>query len=293
MPSFHDPNRVLVFCHIPKTSGMSLTHALIESTSASRVIYGFDAHLFGDFDNFESFNPELRSLVVPKPRAIESDPDLVVGHFAASTTIEAFPGAQHATVLREPTIRLLSHWLYWRSFDDAEIRRWGGYGDRVKLARGSLYAFIIDNGVASQTDNLAIRALLWPHPLIPTCGFISRADDKVLLEHALSRIASFEFADFVENPDFDANVRRWLRRDFNRHRENESQQSPNGADLALVDHLDASTLSALEDRTRLDRELWLAVAKAQIGADQALSLGRSQLIYGIARYSALLGQPGI
>jgi hypothetical protein len=67
-------------------------------------------------------------LFIVSPDSIPRDERLVRAHMALSTLRAAYPGARFMTVLREPTCRLLSHWVFWRGFTDETGQGLGGVG---------------------------------------------------------------------------------------------------------------------------------------------------------------------
>ena len=124
----YDPTRPLVFMHVPKSSGTSLIGALLETNRTRSVFSSSDPALFGDFDITQ----------LPKP----SPTEFVAEHMSFSTLLRGFPGGQLLTLLREPVSRLLSLWLYRRSFTDEQLQHWGRWGDRVRNGRLSLAEFL-------------------------------------------------------------------------------------------------------------------------------------------------------
>jgi hypothetical protein len=175
----------IVFLHVPKTAGISISNALANSIVGSPVETGFDRYLYGAFNKFDTFAPDVRKSLYLN---IEELPHshFISGHYAFSTIYAAYPGAKYVTVLREPRARLLSHWTFWRSIDDALLSGTGAWGRYVKKARRSLFEFLSDPEIACQTDNLMTRALTWPHHGAPENGFIDPDRDEGVLNAALS-----------------------------------------------------------------------------------------------------------
>ena len=58
-------------------------------------------------------------------------------------------------------------------------------------AHRSLLEFLTSAQIACQTDNVAVRMLLWPHPLIPDDDFTREENDEVLIELALASLEAF------------------------------------------------------------------------------------------------------
>jgi hypothetical protein len=130
-----DRARPLVFMHVPKTSGASIAHGLARVLAPTVVVSGFDLSLFDPGREFESIDDSIRCNIYTSPASMPKNADLVAGHFAISTLIEAYPTAQRCTVLREPLSRLLSHWLYWRQHVDCDLAPWGDWAHLMRAAR--------------------------------------------------------------------------------------------------------------------------------------------------------------
>lgn len=175
-------NLLIVFTHIPKAAGSALNVSLHRTLQPIRPLYGFDHAIFGSFRDFDGISENQRQHIYARPEDLPGNADFVGGHFAYSTTRQAFPSARHLTVLREPVARVLSQWVYWRAQDEVSLAGWGSWSARVRSAHRPLGAFLNDPMAACQTDNLALRMLLWPHPLVPGNGFIKPDDDAVLLK---------------------------------------------------------------------------------------------------------------
>jgi hypothetical protein len=184
----YDANRPIAFMHIPKTAGTWLRTEIQACTNTCGPAPGFDLSVFGDFAAFETVDPTLRSNVYFDGRLPQLDASFVTGHISASTLSTCRAGVQLITVLREPRSRLLSHWLFLRGLTDDQLRPWGKWGDYIRTARRPLTDFLSDRNVASHTDNLAVRMLLWPNPDIPGGAFISGSADVRLLDAARGRL---------------------------------------------------------------------------------------------------------
>jgi hypothetical protein len=280
-----DPSRLLIFTHVPKSSGTAMTMALNRALAPRHVFHGIDLSLFGDFLDFRTFADEKRQVIFQRADTLPRGVDLAHVHMAYSTTAAAYPGAQHIIVLREPSTRLLSHYLYWRAQPDAEIVAWGSWGDRLRLARGPLVEFLSDERIACQTDNLALRMLLWPHRAIPASGFITAADDASLLAAAKSRLSSYAFVDAIERPGFRSGLGKWLGRQIEFTTQNVTSTMPAELCTDFARLLTAQAISLLLARTRLDEVLWRATLGDGVDVE-ALRLGA--LLPAVARYGVLM-----
>ena len=279
-------DRPLAFMQVPKASGSALTVGLCDVLPSTARIHGWDHAFFGTFREFETMSPGVRQDIYQSlPPA--NGPDFVYGQFAYSTLVQGRPAARVMTVLREPRTRLLSLWLYWRSFSDADHAAAGAWGRVQRLTRRPLAEFLNQSEAACQTDNVYVRRLLWPHPLIPDNGFIDSASDECLVGEAIARLKAIDFTDVVENPQLEHNVRAFVVRPFVYRRVNETDVR---ADLGvhLEEELSGETLLLVEHRSRLDREIWRAVASERIAGADLTALGDDTFRRAITRYAALM-----
>jgi len=224
------------------------------------MVSGFDPVLFGDFADFDTFTAEERQRIFLTPADLPPAADFVAGHFAYSTLRAAYPGAQLVTVLREPFARVLSLWMFWRRTPDSALAGVAGWGDYVREARRPLKAFLSEPRIAAQTDNMALRMLLWPHPQIPAAGFIDPAHDALLLRAARQRLEKFDFVAVMEAPDLVAELQAYLGTAASYARLNETGDMPAELKTPLAAELDTQTVQLLEARSRLDLALWEDVA---------------------------------
>ncbi len=279
-----DRSRPLVFMHIPKTSGMALTAALEEALPPRPKVMGFDRVLFGTFDGFDSFAPEVRRTIHDDPSSLPADAGLVHGHFALSTTEARYPNAQFLTLLREPGARLLSLWRYWQMQRPQTMRGWGRWIDVVERSQEPLERFLQDPVVACQTDNMVVRMLLWPHALIPDGDFIQLADDAILLERASERLRRFAHRDVVENDQLAKGIESWLGVPVTYRRVNETPPVAIRAE-PLYRQLTDGCFERLEARTRLDCRLWEIVAAERSPGSDLKALRERALLRAVARHA--------
>lgn len=205
-----------------------------------------------------------------------------------STLNFCFPGAQLITFMREPRSRILSHWLYWRSQTDEHIAAWGDWGRRVYNARLSLLDFLFCEDVACQIDNLTLRMLLWPHPLIPPNGFIVKRNDKRLVDEAVTRLHRFAYVDLVENPRIQTDLSNWCLRPVTYSRMNKTANIPAYLKIRLDHELTPEAYSLLNARARLDLKVWMTIAlQRELHVDPA-SACEYFLLKNISRYSLLM-----
>ncbi|MFL9870938.1 sulfotransferase family 2 domain-containing protein [Paraburkholderia megapolitana] len=278
----------LAMMHIPKTAGTSLMHDISASLKPALDIRGFDRTLFGAFDDFASFSEEAKKNIYHQTADMPANAELIMGHFSRHTLKARYPDAQQITFLREPFIRILSLWIFWRCHRDEQLAGLGGWANLVKLSRLSLKEFLSDTRIASQTDNITVRMLLWPGSGIPLDRFIEDRSDHELLAQALERLNSFSYSDVIENPSFNERVKGWLQIAMSSSRLNETSVVPEHLRLKLERELDTETLQLLQQRSRLDLQLWTALAKRRLPERDIEALRLQTLLGGIARYSSLL-----
>jgi hypothetical protein len=130
--------------------------------------------------------------------------------------------------------------------------------------------------------------LLWPHCLIPEGGFIDPRNDKVLVDEAIARLKQFAFADVIENPELQANLKAWLGRPVRYPLANETAAIPFPLKRPLHDELTSEAVDLLETRTRLDRELWRFVAQQYLGPAGVEALRERAILRNVARHSWLM-----
>ena len=282
-----DSSRALAFLHIPKTSGVAINDGLKNSTLFATQHYGFDRVIFGGFERFDTFAPELRAVLEATPA---SDVALVAGHYSFDTLKRAHPRAQFVTFLREPVARLISHWTYWRRMGEPDLAWLGDFKPRQRVAWEPLRRIVSDPSVACQFDNVATRMLLWPDRLIPGDGFIAPADDDELAAKALSVLARFHYVDVVESPNMRDDFASWLGCHFQHRHLNETGVMPPERRTSLADELSADVCALIEARSRLDRRLWKEVCKSRNPQSDPTMIGMASMASAIAKHSLLLGE---
>jgi hypothetical protein len=284
-----DPSRALAFMHIPKTAGLSTAASLAEAVAPLVSCDGFDRVLFGRFTDFGTINTDMLQIsIYSAPQDMPADADFIAGHFAFSSLHSRYPSAQLLTILREPCQRLLSLWVFWRSLEDVYLAAWGTWGNRVRISRNPLAEFLSSPLLACQTDNVYIRMLLWPHPLIPADDFINSKHDQVLLAEAEEVLERFAFLDILEAPDYRVHLQVWLGAQVPDYRLNETTHIPLSHRKPLHCELSAAAYDLLRERSRLDFVLWTKIARLRMPGSVLATVRESALLRGIARYAALM-----
>jgi hypothetical protein len=283
--------RPFALLHIPKCAGTSLMNSITLSIGPGRHVVGFDRSLFGDFQQFDSIPKMMRSVIALDPAEMPEDAVTVMGHFSHSTLRNRYPDAGLAIFLREPTVRVLSHWIYWRSLTWFSLRHWGGeWSERLKLARLPLRDFLSRPEIACQTDNIITRMLVWPHQLLPDDRFIDPANDEALLTSALKNLENCDFAGITERGsavyrEFSG----WLGLKLDLPTLNPAQRMRRTARTKLNTELTPETLDLLQARVRLDTRIWKHLAALKMSPSEADRLQQNAILQAIARFSVLLG----
>lgn len=287
-PIRFDRARPLAVMHIPKTSGTAIASALKAALEVPFFVAGLDHSVFGSYRHLDSIDASIRCMIYDSPASLPQHADLIVGHFAFSTLWDGYPHAQRLTFLREPCSRLLSHWLFLRQHTDAELVPWGGWADYARKSRQPLADFINDPLLACQTDNLMLRMLLWPHPLVPVDRFIDPVNDKRLLREAMERLLKFDFVDIVDNGTFVHRLESWLGSPFRYLRENATRPISGPFRSPLHREFTPDAVALLELRSRLDLRLWAKIASRHMPDRDVPKLRQQVILANVSHYRALM-----
>ena len=137
----YSPGHPLVFCHIPKSAGTSLTAALIASLQPERPVVGVDLTLLGGYE-LEGLSAVVQAGIIGSPEDLPADASLVAGHISPGTTMARFPDADHITTLRNPRNRVASQWIHSRALSEFDLRHWGSVGTAFRLGRLPLAEYL-------------------------------------------------------------------------------------------------------------------------------------------------------
>lgn len=250
-----DAARPLAFLHIPKTAGTSIQLYIRQALREPREVFAHSPLAFGAFDDFNTFAPDIQRIVARTPDHLPRDGEFLTGHLPLSYIQAAYPQAQIMTILREPVTRLISNWLYLRAFSETELSRWGAWAETLRVAKWSLHDFLSDARLASQTDNVYLRYLLWPNADLPLDDFLAADKGEALVASALEQLSAIHFVDCIENPSLTSRLSRWLA-SF------ESLPHVNATEaFDLASEMTPQTVDLLQARTRFDTPLWASVMR--------------------------------
>jgi hypothetical protein len=288
----YGPGNPLVFSHVPKTAGTSLSAALDAVLKPEVAVHGgIDTALFGGYDDIEGISPAFRAGIYLTPEELPADASLVTAHVAPGTTTARYPGADHITVLRAPQVRMLSQWLHSRSLSEFTLRRWGPAGDAFRAGRQPLRGYLNHAKVAPSVDNTITRFLAWPHPALAPTRFIAEADDDALVDTAIARLDSFAHVNLVENPHFMADIAAWLGADLPDPQLNERTSVLPSMRADLATELDADTRAHLDHRCRLDVRVWTHVADRVLPDADPAAVLEAAFKKAVRRYDEMLQRP--
>jgi hypothetical protein len=286
----YSPGHPLVFCHIPKSAGSSLTAALIDALQPARPVLGIDLTLLGGYE-LEGLSEVVRSGIIEGPEDLPDDATLVAGHISPGTTLPRFPDADHITTLRNPRNRVTSQWIHGRALSEFDLRHWGSVGNALRLGRLPLAEYLQQEIIAPNVDNTVTRFLTWPHPLLQRSAFIEERHDDELLTAAKARLELFAHVGVIENPSFMAELGAWLGRELPDVRANERSSIPRKRRPDLDAELSPGTVDLLDHRTRLDQQIWAEVVRHSLD-EEPQNVLESSWERSIARYASIMANPG-
>ena len=164
----------VVFMHVPKTAGSSLTNMLVSQYPPDRV-----------------YRPEGRaSLSQLQTNELESY-QLFCGHFDWSQFKYLPKTSRVITILRDPIDRILSLYRYWRSFSWEYAEQRNDFGIQYAKSVG-LHEFFFDAplGIRANYENAVVRQLVGADFCQPHVGF-SLADEQTvqLAKYRISGLA--------------------------------------------------------------------------------------------------------
>lgn len=160
-------------------------------------------------------------------------------------------------------------------------------------ATGTLVDFLTDPLLAGPVDNVGLRMLLWPHPLIRDEAFIAESDDAELLALAIKVLDGFDFVDVIENRQFEPRLAKWMGVDLRLERLNETAPVPAELCAPLERMLTPEAMTALAQRSRLDDALWRYVVGKHLAPAAVEALREAAFAAAIARHARLMQGPAL
>lgn len=253
------------YLHIAKCAGTSVTGAL---TAAAGHPVQPDARL----DSCYTFGPVDRSTQSEAAQRMildeaNIDPGRPPGshvfetHWSLPTLRTWFVPDEIATVLREPTMRLLSFVLFAHTRTQAQRRTW--YPDDVgaRMVRRPFPELLRWEPAARANDNLSVRQLLWGDPRIVGDGFVLADDVDELAADANAALDAFGFVGVIEAPAHAIDgLGRWLGRPLEVGHANRTVEVPYTGLITPSTDLD-EVHQLLLDRTAADRIVWAKQAR--------------------------------
>ncbi len=288
----YGPGNPLVFSHVPKTAGTSVRTSLEQALAPKKVVRGVDLSLVSHYDDVDALESARRSDVYRTPEDLPADADLVAGHIAPATTEARYPGADHITILRDPRLRIISQWLHSRALSDFDLRGLGNVAEGFRVGRQPLADYLDHELLAANLDNGITRFLAWPHPALHRTTFLSPSDDEAVLEAALARLERFGYAGLIEDPQCLPGLASWLGRDLPQVRVNERGAVPPKVPTDIDRELSDEARDLLDQRTRLDRQLWSWVAARVLPDRDPEDVLEASWNRAIERYRTTLGGSG-
>ena len=282
-----DRSKPLAFFHVPKTGGYALNSAFRQSLGDVKAVAADqDRSLFGSYDGFSTWSEDQQKRMILSPDGLDRDAKYVSGHLALSTILQGLPDAQLVTLLREPVSRLLSLWIYWRKVCESNMAGFGSWADQLRLSQRPLQEFLTAPAIACQTDNVAVRMLLWPHALIPNDDFIPPEHDEELVREALARLDRFAVVGVYEDRNSTALFEAFLGMPLPIKKENETAGISARSATSLAGEMNDYTMSLLMRSCRLDFKVWSAwAAKRGLDVD---TLFFTNILKNVSRFSVLL-----
>lgn len=279
--------KTIVHMHIPKSAGTSMNSAIMAAVSPKRPHVGIGPMIFGSFGDFDTIPASTREMIFLTSDVMRVDADYVGGHVDFGVLETCYPHGFYLTVVREPVCRLLSNWLFWRSWPWPTEDFWGAWGNVIHHSRWSLRDFLNDKSNATNTDNLTARMLLGVTNVTPEADFIREEDNKAVLNAAMLALDRFAFIDIAENPRLFPNLSEWLGVEVGEFKENELMQMPEEFRGNLAAELDEETMELAQHRSRLDLQIWQHVARLAGFDPEPLRI--ATLAKCVARSSAIFG----
>ncbi len=268
MQAYRPDQNGIVFVHLPKCAGTATTNAIRRAMSPKSEYIGLSISTFGCFEEFDTISDACRNTIVWNADDLPSGPEFVYGHLQFQFTRKAYPAHRFLLLMREPRSRLVSHWLYWRSNSDEALAPWGTWGEWIKSSRQDFDEFVSDRRAFCQTDNVAARLLLQPHPAIREGQLIDESEFgkiKVSLKEALD---SIHFVGFTEDQNLSQKLETFIGQPLKFERDNATTIRSADRNLDVRDQVQRIDPAMFERMTYLDKFVWeYALARSNFSGD--------------------------
>jgi hypothetical protein len=266
----------LCFLHVPKCGGQSVERALEAAVPQGSVApRGADlegCRAVSNLASFEDVEEWVRALIAIRDEDVDElrDYRFVTGHYTLPTLLRLTPPERIVTVLREPRVRLVSLYLFFRMPDMHEV--WGNYcGGLLDSASRPLEEFLTDPAIARATDNQVCRMVLSGDPRIPDDGFVADGNVESIAADTVQQLDRLGLVAILESGDsMWRDMSRALGVELEPRRVNESSTPTASAGAAPIPAFDsAAVFDGLERRGAADRIVYETLVARTHGGPQA------------------------
>lgn len=254
--------RQAAYLHVAKCAGTSLTHALVHAAGNPPQP---DARL----DSCYTFGPHARAelsadaQLMVLDESIEERPGEHVfeTHWSLPTLRRWFDLDDIATVLREPSMRLLSYVLFAHTRTQAQRRRWYPDDLGARMVQLPLVELLAWEPATRAIDNLVVRQVLWGDQRVIGDKFIDSNEAGPLANDAWAVVAQFGFAGVIEASDHATEgLGEWLGAPLDVGHSNRTFDVTYPGLIRSANELD-QIQQLLLDRTSSDRLVWSDLAQ--------------------------------
>jgi 2-polyprenyl-3-methyl-5-hydroxy-6-metoxy-1,4-benzoquinol methylase len=243
--------------HIAKCAGSSVGARLAEATGLPPPPdQQFDHCYLAGFEQPELLDPAVRATVAWDDRPTGVGDHVFLQHWSLPTILGHFDGTDVATVLREPSARILSYVEFTRSLPQALHRAWYPETLPAVLARSSLVDVLSSPRAARAIDNLIVRQVLWGDPRIPEAAFIAEVDVDALAADTITRLEQLAVVGVVEDmAGAWSALQQWLGTPLHPGHDNRTVPRQVPGLLRSLTEID-TVHRLLQQRSRADRIVW-------------------------------------
>lgn len=124
---------MIVFPHIPKCAGTSLSEGIASAVGSERIYFDYDNNP-GSPTSDHAIDPLGSMRRFHADRALLDDKRIAYGHFHPAKYRKIWPSARWMTVLRHPVDRVISHYYFWKVYDPSATNPVRHYLHRHRLS---------------------------------------------------------------------------------------------------------------------------------------------------------------